>query len=184
MAVMSVLSKTGDGENLKYHGLYKSAVNKIVVVVLQMVCLGVNQLLLLDTMVQYYAHEDGKIIAMRNAIVKPFTLLFSATKGLTTTFINASDQDDEWAGRMINFERSTIAIVAESEKRICKMVAATEERIMEDEEGIKSYISDIVDNVNMNKKKKGEGSDESSVSSYGSSHVTFTRADLNLPLPS
>ena len=84
---------------------------------------------------------------------------------------------------MINFEKSTSAIVTESEKRICKIVAATEERIMENEEEIKICISDIIDNVNMNKKNRGEGSDESSVSSDGSLHISFTRADLNLPLP-
>ena len=85
---------------------------------------------------------------------------------------------------MINFEKSTSAIVTESEKRICKIVAATEERIMENEEEIKMYITEVVDNAKMNKKKRGEDSDDSSISSDGSSHITFTRADLKLPLPS
>ena len=182
--VLPVISKAIDDENFIYHGLYRSSTNKIILVTLQMVCLGVNEIVLLDTLLEYYAHEDGIIMAIRNIMVKPFSLLSSATKGLTTAFINAGDQDDDWAGRMINFERSTNAIVTESEKRICKLIAASEERIAENEEEMKFYISGIAENVNMIKKKRGDGSnDESSVSSYGSSHVTFTRADLNLPYP-
>ena len=68
--VRSVTSKTKDDENFVYHGLFTNNLNKIVVVVLQMICLGVNQLLLLDTMIQYYAHEDGKIMRIRHVIGK------------------------------------------------------------------------------------------------------------------
>jgi len=169
-------------ELLDYHGLYGTKTSQLIVIIIQMLCLGINELLLLDTMVKFYAAEDGRVIAFRNFIATPLSVFFSATQGLSNAFIKVTDQDDD-NGRMINFERSTNAIVSESEKRICKIVAASEQRILDSEEEMKYVISGIVENVVTSKKKKGVDDDDSSSDSSGSSHVTFTRADLNLPLP-
>jgi len=166
--------KTVNSESFVYYGLYGGYLAMIVFVLIQMITLGFSQLLLVDTIIKHHAREDGILLKVRSFILTPFTVI--DTDNLIN-LIGNSDENDDFGGRMVIFERSTGAIVKESEKRICKVIKATEEEILAHEKEMKYCIAEMIENVCSNKK------DDSSCSSDGSSHITFTREDLNLPLP-
>jgi len=179
MCSMYVLNLTHEpAENvIDYEGLYRNKTVRYIIIIAQIIIMGINQILLFDTIFQYYASEGGLLMTFWSCITTPIRIIFPHLQQLTSNIGITVDQDDE-TGRLISFERSIKEIVTESEKRICKSFNKTEENILSNGEEMKYCLVDLMDSMPNTKSDDG-----SSCSSNASSHVTFTREDLGLAYP-
>jgi len=160
-------------DGIDYHGIFGTKNNRIAAIVVQIVLLGINQVLLFDVIYQYFAAKHDLLMAIRTVITTPIRLIFPHVEQLTQNIGFVLDQDDE-TGQLLSYERSIKELVERSEKRVIECCKKTEENILSNGEEIKYCLADLLDVL------PKKSNDDSSCSSDGSSHDEFTRSAIGL----
>ena len=94
---------------------------------------------------------------------------------ITEKFIFETDES-EWSSRLHHFESATTEIVNESEERISKQIAASEDRMISREKEMQKYLEGLVDKALAKKKTSDE--DSSSHESDSDSDFEISRSDI------